>query len=69
MNNVDRVYSIFGNLDISVNWIDYINGMKIYDLDEGMVEFNEQFTFGLLFKTATGFRPLMATTVDGESLL
>lgn len=68
VQNIDDLCSVFGNFDLSLNWIDYIHATRIYDLPETPVIFNDEIIFAMLTKSASGvFNPLLATVIDKDS--
>jgi hypothetical protein len=41
-------YSMFGNFQISLNWIDYLKGTKLIDEEEIFITFNKNFYVAFL---------------------
>ena len=50
VRDISNVFSVFGNLNISFNWVDYLGGVKLYDLPEAPVPFETPFIMGILVK-------------------
>jgi len=68
VQNIDNLFSIFGNFDLSLNWIDYIYACRVYDLPEAQATFSGELTFAMLTKSAEGrFQPVLAITIDKDS--
>jgi hypothetical protein len=70
IKNIDNVFSVFGALDLSFNWVDYMGGVKQYDLPEEPAAFNSDFIFGVLVKKPDEkYRPVFAIKINDDCLL
>lgn len=70
IKNIDNVFSVFGSLDLSFNWVDYLSGVKIYDLPESPASFNSNLVLGIVIKKADQhYRPILATVISNDCFL
>lgn len=70
VQNIDNLYSVFANLDISFNWIDYISGVRMFDLPEQPEEFCTNMTYCMLARQPDGrFKKLLGTTITEDNFM
>lgn len=61
--NIDSKYSVFGNCQISLNWIDYLKGIKLVDEEDVFFTFQTNFYVALLDQA---YSPVFATFITPQ---
>jgi hypothetical protein len=61
--NFNSKYSVFGNIQICLNWVDYLKGVKLINLEDVYFTFETNFYVAILDEK---MNPLLGTFIKPE---